>query len=277
MTGLATDFLIPFFMSHEHITGIKLGYNKLNSSIGINLRQIINTNNLVVLDVRNTNIGANGTYGIFEGLEYNSTLIELIINGNPINKNGIKLLTKILMNNTTLQRLGLRFCDIAKAGFMDLTKAIEINPSLIYLDISHNSLESLEACRKLGEAIGHIKSKKTDNISKTVINELNISGCLIGHKQIEELTEGLYRNRTVKTLHIDDNDLSGKGIRALAICVQQNEAIKILTVQETELDTQDLVLFMEKLGDSNYLDVFDCRNNPGIDPSSENLIRARKR
>jgi len=245
--------------------------------MGISLRQMIAANKLVVLDVRNTNIGATGTHELFAGLEENTSLVELIINGNQINKYGIKLLTKILCNNTTLHRLGLRFCDIGKAGFIEFAKALEVNSSLQYLDISHNSLESLEACRKIGEAIGHIKTKKTENVSKTVLAELNISGCLIGHKQIEELTEGLYRNRSIKTLHIDDNDLSGKGMRALAICVQQNQGIKILTVQETQIDTQDVIIFMEKLGDTNFLDVFDCRNNPGIDSDHENLKRARKR
>jgi len=227
--------------------------------------------------VRNTNIGGNGTYGIFEGLQENRSLIELIVNGNPIHKNGLKLLTKILQTNTTLQKLGLRFCDIGKVGFIELSKALEYNSSVSYLDISHNTLDSLEACRKFAEAIGHQKTKKTEKISKTAISELNISGCLIGYKQMEELAEGLYRNRSIKTLHLDDNDLSAKGLRALALCVQQNEAIKIITVQETQIDTQDIVAFMERVGDINFLDVLDCRNNSAIDATSEHLNKTRKR
>jgi len=216
MTSHSTDYLIPFFSNHDHITGIKLGYNKLNPTVGINIGRVVSADNLVVLDVRNTNIGGNGTYGIFEGLQENISLIELIVNGNAIHKNGLRLLTKILQTNTTLQKLGLRFCDIGKAGFIELSKALEQNSSLTYLDISHNTLESLEACRKFAEAIGHQKTKKTEKISKTAITELNISGCLIGYKQMEELAEGLYRNRSIKTLHLDDNDLSAKGMRAVS-------------------------------------------------------------
>jgi len=200
-----------------------------------------------------------------------------VVSGNPINKKALTVLSKVMKGNTTLQKLGMRFCDIGKSGFSSLSKVIGSNTGLTYLDISHNALDSSEACKKLSDALGHQKNRKNDKISKTVISEINLSSCLIGHKQLEELAEGLFRNRSIKTLHIDDNDLSVKGMRALALAVKQNPVLKIVTLQETKIDTQDVISFMERVGDECLLDVFDCRKNPTIDPSSPALTQARKR
>jgi len=112
---------------------------------------------------------------------------------------------------------------------------------------------------------------------QTAIAEINLSSCLIGHKQMEELSEGLFRNRSIKTLHLDDNELNALAMRALALAVKQNPVIKIVTLQETKIDAQDVIAFMEKLGDECFLDVFDCRKNPTIDVNNPTLAQARKR
>jgi len=157
LTSYSGQFLGPFFKAHSHITGFKVGYNKLNPQCGVQLGHVMQGNNVVILDVRFSNIGENGTCGIFAGLLGNKSIMELVVSGNPINKKGLGILAKVLTGNTTLQKLGMRFCDINKSGFLALAKVIETNTGLTYLDLSHNVLDSSEACKRLAEALGHEK------------------------------------------------------------------------------------------------------------------------
>jgi len=182
----------------------------------------------------------------------------------------------VLSGNNTLQKLGMRYCEIGKSGFITLAKIISTNSSITYLDVSHNSLDSTEACKQLAAALGHAKTRKGDKISATVINELNISNCLIGPKQLDELAEGLVRNRSIKTLHLDDNELGIKGMRALSVAVKQNQVLKIITVQDTHISTSDVVVFMEKAADECFIEVLDCRKN-GIDAGNSQFVQAQKR
>jgi len=186
-------------------------------------------------------------------------------------------LTKVLSANTTLQKLGMRYCDIGKTGFVCLSQGLSVNSSLVFLDVSHNNLDSVDACHKLSDALGHEKMRKSDKVSKTVLNEINLSSSLIGHKQMEELAEGLCRNRSLKTIHFDGNDLSVKGMRALALAVKSNLVTKIVTIQETKIDAVDVIGFMEKVGEDCALDILDCRKNPELDAGHTGFVHARKR
>lgn len=91
------------------------------------------------------------------------------------------------------------------------------NDTLLELDLASNDLEDTTAARQFGEALGQMQYRKPNEKTKTNLQELNLSACFIGRKQMEELIEGLSRNRSLTALHFDDNELSLRGFRAVLI------------------------------------------------------------
>ncbi len=103
---------------------------------------------------------------------------------------------------------------------MILAEGLEANSTLIDLDVASNDLESVKAARYFGEALGQVQRRKADGKSVSALHELNLSACYIGPKQMDELIEGLSRNRTLTTLHLDSNSLDLRGFRAVRFLPQ---------------------------------------------------------
>eukprot|EP01125_Pyxidicula_operculata_P014395 TRINITY_DN4790_c0_g1_i1.p1 TRINITY_DN4790_c0_g1~~TRINITY_DN4790_c0_g1_i1.p1 ORF type:complete len:527 (-),score=113.23 TRINITY_DN4790_c0_g1_i1:13-1593(-) len=269
--------IVAFFEKNGSVKDLQMGHIKLSPSIGGRLAAaIFNHDVITYLDLRFSNIDDTGTSTVFNSLSSNKTLTELILSGNATSKKGIQLLADALKKNDTLQRLGLRYCSISKSGFSILAEALSVNTGLLFLDLAHNTLDSRESAQKFAESISHAKTRKSDTPSQTNLEELNLAACMIGYKQMEELAEGFFRNQSITTLHLDGNEMTVKGIRALAVGIKHNHTVKMVTVQDTHIDEQDVISFLEKVGDDCSLDVVDCRKNK-INLNNQDLIKARNR
>jgi Ran GTPase-activating protein (RanGAP) involved in mRNA processing and transport len=252
------------------VTGFRLSDNPIgkDSNIGIRLtRALFKPNVIVVLDINACALDKHCTTAVFQMLESNTSLTELNISGNETNREGLKALSRSLIHNKTLVKLGIRHCGIGKDGFAIIAEAIEKNETLSELDLAFNDLDSIQAARRFGDALIQSGARAHETKSKTALQSLNLASCSLGYKHIEEFVEGFSRNRSVSTLHLDGNDLGGRGLRAVSIGVKDNPALRILTVQKASLVTDDICEFLDRIAStSTHLEIFDCRKNDGVLP-----------
>eukprot|EP01129_Flabellula_baltica_P011332 TRINITY_DN493_c0_g1_i1.p1 TRINITY_DN493_c0_g1~~TRINITY_DN493_c0_g1_i1.p1 ORF type:complete len:1052 (-),score=238.04 TRINITY_DN493_c0_g1_i1:28-3183(-) len=261
------DRAIALISKRSNITGFKAGYNNLGSTFGINFSPILDENNLVVLDLRSTRLGTDGTTAIFQGLSNNRSIAELILNGNETNKQGIQLLADFVAISTSIQKLGLRYCGIEKKSFTILGKGLQENSTLTSLDLSHNKLSSIEACMKMSDAIGNLDCR---------IVELNLSSCCMKYKQLRELSEGFSDNQSIQRLFLDGNDVSLTGIRAICFGLSDHEDIEIITLQDTNLRVKDVIEAIRRFGrGKTSIGILDVRKNPV--EVNEDLLRYSKK
>jgi len=115
---------------------------------------------------------------------------------------------------------------------------------------------------KFADALNYKRpTNKTNTASLTGLVELNLSSCLLGYKEVEELAEGISKNTSLQILHLDGNNLGAKGMRALSAALKHNFTLKVVTIQECSIDTDDVITFMTKVGDECSLDILDCKKN----------------
>jgi len=174
-----------------------------------------------------------------------------------------------MKNNRVMEKLGLRYCNIEKPSFLALFDGLENNTSITSLDISYNKLNSVEACTKLALALGNKDCK---------IKELHLSDCLLNSKHLKELSDGFAENFSLNRLHLDHNTINIHGLRMLAFGVQECPTLQLLTLQNTNLSTSDVVELVRRLGRKNCpLDILDVRENPNFDYNNDQFLKYSKK
>jgi len=180
----------------------------------------------------------------------------------------MQLLGEILKDNQKLEKLGLRYCNLEKNSFLALFEGLINNNSITSLDISHNKLNSVEACTKLSQALS--KSE--------VIRELHLSDCILNSKHLTEIADGLAENVSLNRLHLDHNTINIQGLRTLAFGVKESKTLQLLTLQDTNLTTADTIEFIRRLGRwKSQLEILDVRNNPNIEINDDQFVKYTKR
>ena len=147
---------------------LNLSFNRLPSCIFPGLQQ--NTA-LIYLDIRHTAIAATedtalalskmlqvnktlkhlnlshnfglsdfGAQCIYEGLQYNNTLFQLVLCNTRITDEGAVHIAQLLDTNRSLQALDISYNNIGGNGFTYIAKSLESTTTLRRLDISHNSI-----------------------------------------------------------------------------------------------------------------------------------------
>jgi hypothetical protein len=96
---------------------------------------------------------------LLETMEQNSHITDLVLKFSSIGNEGTSLLARSLGNNAlpNLARLSLDNCGIEDDGFIALVSALELNTSLLHLDLRYNRRFSERAFLALAESLPEIK------------------------------------------------------------------------------------------------------------------------
>ncbi|KAM4772416.1 leucine-rich repeat-containing protein 34 [Rhinophrynus dorsalis] len=146
-------------------------------------------------------------------------------------------LSRMLKVNSTLQELHLSKHEMTDFGVERLCEALHENFTLKYLDISCNKI-TRDGVKHLAELL---KTNKTLEILDLSSNRMEDDGAIY-------LAEAIYLdNRSLKALSVVSNNISGKGLKALAASIKANNCLLYIYIWGNKLDEEACVAFSELL------------------------------
>jgi hypothetical protein len=132
------------------ITCMDLSSNDLNDHSGSYLARILKKNNtLAKLELDNNLLGPSTCSAFAEALKVNTSLVYLSLDSNPLTNRGAEFggfveFVRSLRFNATLKSLNLWRVGAGDKGGEELAKSIRTNHTLLFCDVSHNSINAID-------------------------------------------------------------------------------------------------------------------------------------
>ncbi|EFA76076.1 hypothetical protein PPL_10655 [Heterostelium album PN500] len=203
-------------------------------------------------------ITENGFKQIFEGLQYNTTLKELNISGNPIkyqqinkflkwfatsntainnlsiastmlNSSSGSEIQKILTSNgCQLQQLDVSLNDLGSSGTKSVIKGVVANNQITDLSLSGNKIE-YSGIHTLCQSL-----ETTSRLSKISLRYCNLSS-----KSLYRICKLLETNTTITSLDLSMNKISKSVCQALSQCLPSNKTLEELFITNCEMGNKE--------------------------------------
>ncbi|KAE8603992.1 hypothetical protein XENTR_v10014530 [Xenopus tropicalis] len=218
------------------MTGDKIG-NK-GGMLFASMLQINST--LEELDLGDCDLGIQSLIALATVLLQNKTLKSLNLN-RPIfyvmQEDTTVHLSEMLRVNSTLQELHLSKHEITDFGVQRLCDALHENHTLKYLNLSCNKI-TRDGVKYLAEVL---KINKTLEILDLASNRMEDDGALY-------LAEAIYLyNRSLKALSVVSNNISGKGLQALAAAIKANNCLLYIYIWGNKINQEASMAFSQLL------------------------------
>ena len=243
--------------------------------------------NLILFDA---NISEGGVVYIAQGLEENSALEYLVIEGlnevdgetlastiatntslpldelhlrgyDMITEDNIQVFIDLLQQNTSIETLNFSFTDMSVPF---LAEALQNNTTLKELELCH--------CELTLDMVKDVSRMLTVNCSLT---SLNISENPIGDNGVTHLVEALKQNKTLEELGISDCGITDAGVAALAEALRQKITLERLYINRcgtTDAGVAPLAEALKQNKTLERLDISGCGiTDAGVAPLAEAL------
>lgn len=132
---------------NDTITCLELSSNNLNDHAGSYIARILIRNKtLKKIELDNNNLGPKSLLAFGESLKTNSSLVYLSLDSNPIfvsandDLKGVRAFSDALKSNKSLTSLNLWRTGLKPTDGELLASALEMNRTILFLDIGHNSV-----------------------------------------------------------------------------------------------------------------------------------------
>ncbi|XP_042069175.1 leucine-rich repeat-containing protein 34 isoform X1 [Haplochromis burtoni] len=229
---LSDDDVLDLCKCLQHnkcVTGLDLRYNNITNEGVEHLAKLLQEekSSLSCLDLMFNDIQANGAQVLASSLQGNSTLLSLRLSGNKIGRGGGLELASMLQENCALQELEVADCDLDTSSIIALIIMLQKNKALCSVDISRPLLFSHQE-----EWAVHCSKMLAVNSS---LMELHLGRMGMTDTGIEQLTEGLGRNHSLRYLDLCSNHVTCDGAFHLAMMLTQNRALEILDLSSNQI------------------------------------------
>lgn len=191
----------------------------------------------------------------------NSTLRELNLANNSINKEGIQAISEAISENNVIRRLDLSGNGLTDKDARILSDAVENNGSLRYLNLSYN---------KFGEASGQYFGSALGYNNGIV--ELNLSWNNIRRRGAQAIYKGMRYNDALEILNLSWNGFDDFGTEELKEALKRNTSLLELNISNNRMSDVGLTNIAEGLDGNTTLESLDLSRNSGIRCSSGAMI-----
>lgn len=189
--------------------------------------------------------------------EQTDTIATLILSGNLIDDDLLRMLMTGLIKNNTITHLDISHNKITNHGARLLSKLLGENSVITTMDLSDNHIHS-EGGRYFARGLKENDSLLQLNLR---LNRLADEGCNL-------LLEGLRDNVSLTDLNIGSNGAGPQSAQCLmAIIRDPDHTLSILDVSGNELTSEHFEQFRLSITNNRTLISLDLRNNPGYDAS----------
>ncbi|XP_025153883.1 leucine-rich repeat-containing protein 74B [Harpegnathos saltator] len=154
--------------------------------------------------------------------------------------------------NTTLKVLDLGDCDIGNEGFEHIASALSDNPALESVNLSGNCLN--ESCSEdLRNLLSNMETLKHLDLSWNSLHSV---------ETWKALTDGLGKNETLLSLDLSWNGLGSACVPYLCQLLLQSRSIEKLNLNRNGFTEKDAVHIATALAKNNTLQELHLGNNP---------------
>jgi hypothetical protein len=186
----------------------------------------------------------------FESTQMLSTLM---LTGNMIDDDLLRMLMTGLIRNSTVTYLDLSHNRISNHGARLLSKLLDKNSILISLVLIDNQIHS-EGGRYFARALRDNKALLQLNLR---LNHLGDDGCRL-------LLEGVQENVTLIDINLASNNMGNQGLHTLCSILREKEhKVTSLDLAGNELTSEHIQFIKMSLAANKTLTSLDLRKNPG--------------
>lgn len=246
--------LMEILERRDNIRFIALGFNKLGSSFPKQWATFLTSQrSLEEVDLRYGNLGTRGARSVLEGIQTHAagSIVELVLNGNVLDKKAIQVCLDLAHTSKTLKRLSLRACGLKSDTMIAIANAVAGNTVLDTLDVSGNSLKGKEALGAFEQCIR----------LNTTLKAIGLAALKLDRKTIIPIARAVQFNVGLEKLHVGSNKLGEEGLRELAENLAGNETLHILVLKETGATPRSLLALLGHLATRSQLQVVDATEN----------------
>ena len=212
-----------------------------------------------------------GLFSLSESLKTNTTLTNLNLEGNEIDRCATFYLSESLKTNATLTTLNLRGTSVSHFGSKCLSLALKTNGTLTSLNLSHSgiSAHALSEGLKVNTALTSLDLASNgidDNAAKALFDVLLVNATLttlhlgwnkIGAKGTQYICEALARNNTLTSLDFSWNEIGGAGALFFSEALQSNRALNDLNLNFIRTDERGAICLFDALKRNTTLSTMD--------------------
>ncbi|CAI2379180.1 unnamed protein product [Moneuplotes crassus] len=213
--------------------------------------------------------GLNCAFEISRIILATPNISRLNLTGNRLGNSGVIALSNAIAKNKSIISLNLSSNEIRAEGAKVLLKSIEGNNSIIELNISSIGMDTKNRIRALG-----IKPFTSLLQNNKIMTFLNVSGNNIGKEGLDYIIQGLKHNRSLLSLKISKNSLSGECMTELFETIQHTAIIE-LDISGNPIGNLRAPEYTEELmmcTKIQSLNISDCNlTNHGLDCFFKNL------
>lgn len=198
--------------------------------------------------------------------EQTDTIATLILSGNLIDDDLLRMLMTGLIKNNTITHLDMSHNKITNHGARLLSKLLGENSVITTMDLSDNHIHS-EGGRYFARGLRENDSLLQLNLR---LNRLADEGCNL-------LLEGLRDNVSLTDLNIGSNGAGAQSAQCLmAIIRDPDHTLSSLDVSGNQLTSEHFEQLRLSIANNRTLTSLDLRNNAGYEPSAKALTEIMK-
>lgn len=194
------------------------------------------------------------------------TLTTLIMSGNMIDDDLLRMLMTGLIKNNTITSLDVSHNKITNHGARLISKLIGENSVITALNLSDNQIH-VEGGRYLARGLRDNDSLLQLNLR---LNRLTDDGCRL-------LVEGVQDNITLTDLNISANCAGNQTCQMLCTVLRDpGRNLVSLDATSNEFNAEHMELFRIAIGTSKKITVLDLRRNPGYSETSTSIMEIER-
>jgi len=224
---------------------------------------------LQILHLDNTKMGRAASVGLADVIS-RSNLVELVVQGNNINDQGMDALCRAMKKGTNLVNLSMSNCNLGRQSGIHLAKMLQRDKqALTSLDLSNNSLCNFgmfyDGIAALSDAILSHTSLRNLNLER---NQLRNMGCWSLAKMI-----GDSRCR-LECLNLASNEIRARGATAIFNAVALSQCVTHLSMRNNIIDSDCVSALQGLLLTNRVLQSLDLENNDLCERSGKLIAAA---
>ncbi|XP_038001818.1 leucine-rich repeat-containing protein 34 isoform X2 [Motacilla alba alba] len=241
LTDAGAKTMATFLQSNQSLVHLRMTGNKIGNQGGMFFASMLKINSaLKKLDLGDCDVGLKCLISTAIALTQNKSLKAINLNRPLLSSQQEETtvhIARMLRSNSSLVELHLGKHGMKNFGVERLCDALYENSSLRYLDLSCNNI-TCDGVKFLGELL---KKNQTLEILDLEANRIEDVGAIY-------LSEALAtRNRSLKALSVVSNNITGKGLVALAQAMHSNMTLSHIYIWGNKLDRSTCEAFSELL------------------------------
>eukprot|EP00347_Sterkiella_histriomuscorum_P009618 403340520 len=253
-------------LSFLYLAGNYIG----NQGVQILASGLENNERIIALDLSNNEIsGTQGADGLCQILQNkNNQIIKLILSKNPLGNNGIERFSwSLKQDHCKVKFLNLSKCEFTQVGARFLYLGVRVCHSIQTLILDKNRLD--------GASVTVLQQMLWVNSS---LQNLSMASCNLKDEGMKSLCDGLERNTSIRSLILQNNQITDKSIINLAklfgIC---KLAIKLLDLSYNYITHKSGIQLFENLANNETIQTLIINNNSLGDEAAQELIQTLKK